>query len=170
MLHRQTSCLISPKYLVVLLALAVAGCASPLIKKPLPENLQGKLNIQKVHVEKIPGINSVRIVGVVRTALSEKVREKLSTGKNAEMHVVIEKYQGPETQVGGSRLARLSGSTSKIQALIKIIDPADETVLSEYRAVADYKTGGLLTGTVSFHDTYQGLMYKFTHFALDPIT
>lgn len=159
--------------LMAALALAIAvlaGCAGGTsMKQSLSEELKGKLDVRTVRVEKLPSVNSMQIVGIVKKALTRKVGGRLNRGRRAEIHVMIEKYHGPEDDVGGFTAAVFFGSESSIQALIRVVDQASKAILAEYRAVAEHSKGGLLNSEKPTKDPHRGLMRKLTDFAVDPL-
>lgn len=159
--------------MAALAAAVLAGCAggagNTSVKQPLSENLKGNLDVRTVRVDKLPSVDSMQIVGIVRKALKRKVGGRLNRGRRAEIHVTIEKYYGPEDEVGGFTAAVFFGSESSIQALIKVIDPHSKAILSEYRAVAEHSKGGILNSEKPTKDPHQGLMQKLTDFAVEPL-
>ncbi len=147
--------------------LVLVGCSSPLIKKPLPKELVGKLNVEKITVDKTPGVKSLQITNLVKAELVKKTREDLNKGQNAEMHVLIHKYSGPDTTLGGVGASRFLGGRYVIRARIKVIDPADKSVIAEYDAIGKY-TRSLMSVDLS-HGPFERLVGDFAHWAVDPL-
>ncbi len=153
---------------VALAATVLAGCASPLIKTPLAKDLEGKLDIRTVQVEKTPGVNSTQVVPMLRRALKEEMREKAGRGKPVEMQVVITEYQGPDNQIGGVMGSRLLGGKFYMRGRITIVDPSNKAVLAEYDAIGRHDRSA---GTVDFsHTPFERLIQDFTYWVVDPIT
>jgi hypothetical protein len=164
-LHRLKVITLVP---VLALAFLLAGCFNPLIKKPLDESLVGKVHVEKVVVQKSPAINSVEIVRRVQQALVEKTAADLNIGRPVEMHVTINRYRGPENQIGGVLGTRLLGNKMEIRARVKIVDSTNGKLLAEYDAISDQTKSAL---EVDFtHGPYDRLVGGLTYWAMAPIT
>ena len=82
------------------------------------------------------------------------------------MKVTIEKWRAPENQTGGKFASKLVGTSSEIVGLVKIINPQDNSIIAEYRSMATYKEGGLLSGTTSFVNVEGKLLSDFAYFVV----
>ncbi len=145
------------------------GCSSPYVKKPVPKHMVGDFLVDKIEVDKLVSVHSSAATEKIKDAIRAKLNKRPGGSQVVNMKVTIEKWQTPDNQIGGTTFSKLIGTVSEVRGLVKIIAPQDDSVIAEYRAVATFKEGGVLSGTFSIVNVEGKLLSDFAYFVLDQI-
>ncbi len=155
--------------ILLLFPFLFGGCSNPYVKKPVPKHMVGNFLVDKIEVDKLVSVHSSAATEKIKNAIRTKLNKRSSGSQVVNMKVTIEKWQTPDNQIGGETFSKLLGTISEVRGLVKIIDPQDNSVIAEYRAVATYKEGGVLSGTFSVVNVEGRLLSDFAYFVLDQI-
>ena len=128
----------------------------------MPSDLRGKIQIADVQVEKHSRVNSPEITAVLQQALVEEVGRIRKGDQAMNLVVLIESYQGPEDQIGGTWLSKVVGVKSHLRGRVSIVDPETGSVVAEFRPFAEYDGQGLAAGTINFTPVQSFLVDMFT--------
>ncbi len=148
---------------MLLASIMLTGCISkPYLVKP-SDGYAGNISIKSIEVSKVSGVKSDTIMAAVKAKLKEDARD-LRGSKPVDMKVVLDYLTVPLP--GGAMTAKLIGSNTMLKGTVSILD-ADQ-VVAKYNITAEHNEGGLLgkTMAISFVDTQNAVVNKFSQFAV----
>ncbi len=145
------------------ISMMMTACFSkPWLVKP-DKSYLNNIKIQSIEIIKSDAVSSNTIVAALKSKLIEDAADLKGT-KAVKMIVTLDYLTTPLP--GGSITASLMGSSTSLRGTVKIIDGSK--VIAKYNVSASYSEGGLLgkTTTISFIDTQNMVISKFSAYAI----
>jgi len=149
--------------IVVAASIFLTGCISkPYMVKPV-DGYVGNISVNNITVSKTAEVQSDTVVAALEKQLKSDSAD-LHGAKKVDITVELDYLTVPLP--GGDTTSKLIGSNTILKGTVVILDAGK--VVAKYKITADHSEGGLLskTMTISFVDTTNAVIKKFSEFTV----